>query len=438
MLFLFLSTWMNVDLNTHANELKARALDQWAGTLAMRVNGNEFPEASPVMPVYIRIRLDKGVKLAETLVDLITSPTRYEPISLAMSLKSTDDSQLIAPQDTAQIVRWLQGESEFWLRVQHTSSHWLEKSGVLQAPDLDHVVEWTMGRSIEEDRLVNEPLVPLGRANLPTNVQGSDAVHTHIIVDSSVSILTYKPPYRESNLDIIAMNYQTQGVRTAEHSTQIQLGDAASANFSGDDTLGIATDQGDFWLIPLDLRGYETVIQVPNSTGHSRPISIEMLADTGTPFAAVPLSINPGFNQLTNYNTNTAILIRESGELHIKLVLSNRFNQRFSIPAIRAVPERRFMLSVPARLSLFNPNKEDAAVKVNVFNDVGHLLSGSVLKLASHTRTHIEIPLLQRHQHLQVASAHPIVAGAVEVSGTEWLRVIPSKVVTRDVQGGLK
>lgn len=435
MLLLILSTWMNVDLITQVNELHPQSLGQWAGTLTMSVNGNDFFDASPDTPVYIRIRLDKGVRLAETLVDVESSPSRNEPISLAMSLQALDGSRLNAPRNTVRIVRWRRGEINIWLQVQFSSSDWIDQSGSYLPPDINRRVAWTIGRSIEEDQLVNEPLLAMGRANISSNFRGLKAVDTHIMVDSLNSFMDFELD-RELNSDTIGFDFQTQFVRSAEFASEIQTGEAAVANFSGDDTLGIAADHGEYWLMPMDLQGFKTDIDVPNPSGQGRPISVEVFEDDGISIGSETITLKPGFNNLIGISAADAIRINESGGLHPTLVLTNGSNQRFSFPTIRAVRERSFILSVPVKLCLFNPNQQPAEITLHVLSEAGQPLSESKVQLGARMGSQMELPLLQPYQRLQVFSPDPVVAGAVEVSGSAWARALPSRMVDQVGKGG--
>ena len=282
----------NIDLATTTPYIDYQSSGQRAGTITMTVNGNDFYEASPETPVFLRFRLDKGTQLAETLVDLETALRRSQPVYLAMSLLANDDSVLKAPSHTVSIVRWKQGESDFWLRIQTTSNLWVESpEGSLVPADIFHRVQWTIGQSVQSDRAHNEPLYALGKANLQANMRSQQAVPTFIILNTANSILNPLPYLNaEQNFDSIAFSYQTMGVRTEAHSYSIILGDNTPANFSGDDTIGIGVAGTDRLFLWPDLT-LQPVLKVLNPTDEQQVAVVR-----GDRFATSVYIAEPGLN----------------------------------------------------------------------------------------------------------------------------------------------
>ena len=170
-----------------------------AGALTISVQGNDFSGASVNDPKYIRIELGLGAVLAENLVDLTSPDERLStPIFLAMTMASNKNARLVAAPDTVSLVRWVAGESEFWIRVQSDSGQWVEQAGQLTAPNEACPISWSLGihagRSAE---LV--ATIPLERKNLPFNSRDpllsrdsqdfAKAVSTNLCVDLKQSSL---------------------------------------------------------------------------------------------------------------------------------------------------------------------------------------------------------------------------------------------------------
>jgi hypothetical protein len=68
-----------------------RGASQPVGSMVFMVDGNDFAEASPHSPIYLRVAFDKGAVLAQTLVDGPQSA-----ISLPVFAKGADDPVLHA------------------------------------------------------------------------------------------------------------------------------------------------------------------------------------------------------------------------------------------------------------------------------------------------------------------------------------------------------
>lgn len=250
----------NVDLRTNIRDIYYRGTCEEAGAITMSVNGNDFFEASTDTPVYIRIRLDKGGKLCDTLVDFAGVDSFgglhvNVPIYLAMRIESSSSALIGAPAGTVSIIRWVAGESELWLRVQATSSSWIDVGGTFFPPDINRRVAWTFGITARNSWNRNNVDYAALTANLPANTNDivaitdplNDsrgwAISTLICVDVSESILEPWPNLNsELNFDSISFDQQTTPPQSVEFASQIRLGDQTTANFSGDDTIARGID----------------------------------------------------------------------------------------------------------------------------------------------------------------------------------------------------
>ncbi len=248
----------NVDLRTNIRDIYYRGTCEEAGAVTMSVNGNDFFEASTDTPVFIRIRLDKGGKLCDTLVDFqgidsFGGSHTNVPVYLAMRIESSSGALINAPSETVSIVRWKGGESELWIRVQSPSSTWVNQGGFIFAPDTSRRVAWTFGLTARSSWNRNFPDFP-AFSNLPANTNDVPAilaaadtrgwaVSTLFCVDVSSSILTPWPALNsELEFDTISFDSATTPPWLAEFASQINLGNQTSANFSGDDTIARGID----------------------------------------------------------------------------------------------------------------------------------------------------------------------------------------------------
>jgi hypothetical protein len=213
----------NVDLRTNIHDIFYRGTCEEAGSITMSVNGNDFVSASTSTPVFIRVKLDKVAELCSTLVDCNACPDNnvtcgpFENfIYLAMRVEGQSYFLMNAPAETVSIVRWRAGENQLWLRVQSSSSGWVDnqQAGSIGAPDDNSSVAWTFGVSARSSHQTTLPLYTAVQANLPCNTlcPGDPGdmdwyVSTLICVDVSGSTLL--PETTTGNSDQSALKFDT-------------------------------------------------------------------------------------------------------------------------------------------------------------------------------------------------------------------------------------
>ncbi len=428
---------VNVDITTTRPNIDYRSYGQRAGTMTMTVNGHEFFEASPQTPVFVRIRLNKGARLAETLVDVETALWRNEPIFLAMSLLADDDSILRAPAHTVSIVRWKQGEIEFWLRVQTTSSFWLEDSGNLYPPDINHRIQWTIGRSIEADRAYNEPLFAMGKANLRNNVRSLIPVPTFLLLHTAFSILEPHPNVNSMmEFDAIGFDSQTSGVLTEEHSSGILFGDGVTANFSGDDILGFGIEgtPQTFMRPPSSLT---PTLNVRNPTQEQQPVILRSDGETALVFVAEPgtnyFSLEGDWNQ-------TSWVVEEEDLVTVQFGFRNHSGHVFSAAEAHLGSMQKYLVQAAepgeTTLQLCNPDTVNVLVGIDTVDTDGNSYQIVALELGPRERT--EVPLdsyLSRDPVLaSIKSLRPIYSSVVQHhdagNGIGWIRPVPPLIST--------
>lgn len=256
----------NVTVMNNVQDIDFRGTCEQVSSFSMRVDQDDFYEASVSTPVFIRIRLGQGVSLAHTLVDHDSAATTHEPIFLAMRLvRSADDPTVtfLADPDTVSIVRWKEGEDQVWLRIQTSSSGWIMVDSTPQAPTTDFAVSWTFGITAAMSARENQAAFAIGDANRAANARNASAVpveldhvSTLVCVDASQSTLSPFPAIDSMAMyEIIPFDFQTTGVLTASHASQIVTGDITSAN--------LRINESGFWF------GYVHPIGV----AHERSIS---------------------------------------------------------------------------------------------------------------------------------------------------------------------
>ena len=202
------SVFANVDLRTNIQDIYYRGTCEEAGVITMSVNGNDFHMASTQEPVFIRIRVNKGATLCNTLVSHIGDVNNNTmPIYLAMRVESgLTQTGMAAHEESVSIVRWKKGENALWIRVQTSSETWLNQlndPATMYPPNVRETVAWTIGQTARASFQANAAKLAQGKANLPYNTWDVDnslnvggtgwAISTLLCVNVSQSILTPYP-----------------------------------------------------------------------------------------------------------------------------------------------------------------------------------------------------------------------------------------------------
>ena len=178
--------WDGVVLSSLPRELQPAGSCEVAGNLGFTIGADLFPLASEEHPIYLRVKLPGDISLCETRV----TPGQGDPILLAISLERPESaSKVVAPAETASIVRWVAGESEFWLKITQPTGNWLEIDGVDGPPIPEERVKLGLGIDAATTSAVNGGLYVSDKANLPGNTRASnwpasfEAVSTELTLD---------------------------------------------------------------------------------------------------------------------------------------------------------------------------------------------------------------------------------------------------------------
>lgn len=143
--------WAGVHISTEPATSPLFDLVQ-GGVITVTIDGDDFPSASESQVVYVRITLDQGMRLGDTLVDFYgyDSFNHFHygvPIALAANIPSAGSREInIAPEAIA-IDRALRGETSIWIAIRQPTSDWLVESitGVPEPPSPSSPVTFTIG-----------------------------------------------------------------------------------------------------------------------------------------------------------------------------------------------------------------------------------------------------------------------------------------------------
>ncbi|MCB1053356.1 MAG: hypothetical protein KDC71_22330 [Acidobacteria bacterium] len=227
--------WANVKHIPTITDIDYRGSFEQAGSITFCVDGNDFFLPTPGSPVYIRVSLDLGVVLSETLVGPTPTLALHRPYYLGAFVVGPPGITINMPPDAISIARWKAGESAFWLRVTTPSDEWINDGGVLKAPKPDMQVFFRIGISGNQSSAEMAALYLAGKANRPFNSDFyGEPADTLLNVDASASILGFYPgPNGELYFSPMPMDGQTIGVQSAQHSSQIVPGSDSGVNLTG-------------------------------------------------------------------------------------------------------------------------------------------------------------------------------------------------------------
>ena len=236
-----------IQVRTNISDIYYRGAYEEVGAITLNVRGDDFFRASQAQPDYIRIRLEPGAVLRETLVDLQGSMVGHEPIYLACRLEgvATDFRIALEPQSVA-IVRWRMGEEDIWLRVSQSTGNWIEHipSSTFQAPSTDLGVSFTLGVPATGSWALNQGLLPLGIANMRANSRQTfplslaDAEDTLLVIDLRQSSDLPFPDLSSNVLTDYVAFTDCLGVTSEPDPLDITIGPQTPVVFSGDSVVG--------------------------------------------------------------------------------------------------------------------------------------------------------------------------------------------------------
>ena len=213
---------VNFDCRGSLPDVNYRGTCEATNAVYFCISDDDFPDASPGNPVYLRFQLSHGARLCETLVGPNEPYPLNQPINLVMFLEGPDPLMTVRiPEDSSSIVRWVAGEPEFWIRISSSTSGWIERGGSSrEPPSASYPIQVAINprnyQGLFDDGLANSPF---------HSRDGATPVALQLLTDLRLS--TLRPmPEADSVLSYDASGYDssTLGVETADSYTSILLG----------------------------------------------------------------------------------------------------------------------------------------------------------------------------------------------------------------------
>lgn len=248
--------WAGLGVRKQTQGLFVNSTCAEAGVIKLKIDGDDFAAASPATPIYLRLQFDLNTLLCSTLVDYDQAGSGHfhEPIYLPLWLESGDPQDtLVAPVETAAIIRWIQGEQAIWLRIQSSSSSWIATDSGNTSPSIGKRVFLLFGVSARASWERHASSFQLGHANLPAPTRDTggttmeDAVSTLLCLDLTQSDLEPLPepaPLSLQTYNAAVLDHLTMGVTTVADPGLIVFGNQL-ATIIGPSTgigVGIADD----------------------------------------------------------------------------------------------------------------------------------------------------------------------------------------------------
>jgi hypothetical protein len=210
MLGLALSGFATIKITTNPSKVFWLGSAELLGSMEFEISDGGFNEASAEFPYFIRLRIFQSSYLNRTLVDQMSEDLAInQPIDLALTLKSADpDRKLVANRDTVSIVRWVRGENNIWIRINHSPTEWIQSGDSLEAPSADHKVSFKIG--VPGERVGFEPD---SQRNLPYNLRanlqpGSGGTDTFICSNLTLGGLSLIEGQNELDFEAIIFDYE--------------------------------------------------------------------------------------------------------------------------------------------------------------------------------------------------------------------------------------
>lgn len=196
-LIILFSCPLLAQVHTSINDVYYRSSAAFCGSAAWDITSDFYATASPEEPIYIRLTMNYGATLSETLVLQSSSNSEInQPINLAMRVDDPAGVYVpIAAPDAIRIVRWVAGESHIWIEIRQSSDSWLEVFGSPTGPSISAPVSWDLGTSARQSDTNHEADAATSPSNLPFNTRDvlanegdfADAVSTLLCLDLSES-----------------------------------------------------------------------------------------------------------------------------------------------------------------------------------------------------------------------------------------------------------
>lgn len=220
----------SVDVRTNIAKVYHDGCCERIGSFSLAVSEDAFANASPAHPVYVRFRILRARGWACTLVDQRpNSPSSADvPINLTLHLDGDMALNPALPANAVQLVRFIEGERDAWLKVNISSGAWITDGVTLLPPDYHNTVTLSVGLGAYASV----------RPDGSTPTQGNEYADGSGLASTAMyANYTNTPDFNPGDLDVldfISFHDDTVGVETGDH---VVPGTNAGVTFSNDNQI---------------------------------------------------------------------------------------------------------------------------------------------------------------------------------------------------------
>lgn len=321
MFFAALSVLARIDVRSTIDTVNLGGYRERCGVVQLEVSGDDFRDATPSNPIYIRMSFDKNTRLSETVVDYTGSEMGHHPIAIPVKLGEPNSSVINVPATGVTLVRWRKGEDSLWLKVTTSSSFWVTRGGVPGPPTPSEPVVITLGQTVAEATVYNQQDFNNDRVNLvaPMRVDGGPADIPHFLDLRDSTVRSFPAPLEQSfiNIHLMALSSDTKGVENSAFDPL--LGSALFVLITGNREIGRGSGfRVDRWLyhVPRDEGGFASEFLFVNHENRPNLMMLSPYDADGAPLTFASVSV-PG-NQVVR--VSKAALFGDAPVSHIQVL----------------------------------------------------------------------------------------------------------------------
>jgi len=212
-----------LDLYTTGYQYCRNGTESSIGAINILINQNDFRDATEQKPYYIGIKLRDGVTLSKTIVDWQSTP-----IYLASHLYGNagyEDVTLNISNEAVALVRCIAGEDKIWVRINESSSEWINFENELYPPGMVGAIHIQLGILASKSSHDSAPLFELNRSSRTANSRTDN-----LPAETIFTVLTdVRSSYYFNGRDVYNVGFSTylaEGVETAQAENEITIIDS--------------------------------------------------------------------------------------------------------------------------------------------------------------------------------------------------------------------
>ncbi|CAM2064105.1 hypothetical protein SCOR_01980 [Sulfidibacter corallicola] len=348
--------WSGIQIFPEPAEILLGETEFTGPSINLFIDGPELGQASEESPLYLRFQLPDQVFLKETLV----APGQ-DPVRLALSVFGPifPDLRMIAPTESAMIVRWIAGERAIWVRFSVSSDLWVEIPD--GEPPTGNSLAFSLGLGLEEleSYEMTFPFFQNGWANLPFNTRDVRAAGEDLSRETPTPLVLDLSQFSGEEGELLFLDVDllrdSEGVETEPKPGDIDEGSEVEDVFIEPVPLAVVLSEPSQEQEPLFIQTTSTVLEKGTACGQAGSVDINfdrIAFFEATPEEPVYLRINLESGALL-CETLVDPLNPESHPIHLAVGLDR-------------APDNAFMTSQPDDMSIVRWKEGESAIWVAI------------------------------------------------------------------------